>query len=92
MKNINERYTHKELRSIYKDAKYNWYNNCEPMYLATDEENNDDGIYIIKIDGDVKICCHSKGKLRYDDVNIISFDSMLRLYIAILDLLRKEVI
>ena len=62
MKNINERYTHKELRSIYKDAKYNWPNNCEPMYLAVDEENNNDGIYIIKINGNVKICCHSKRK------------------------------
>ena len=44
MKNINERYTHKELRSIYKDAKYNWPNNCEPMSLAVDEEKNNSNV------------------------------------------------
>ena len=49
---MNEKYTRKELRSIYKDAKYNWSKNPEPMDLA---DNGNKIIYIAKTDGDIKL-------------------------------------
>lgn len=83
---IKEYYTRKELRSIYKDAKYNWSKNISiPLDLASNENNT---IYLGKVNGDIKLYLNSNGELKYTDVVIHSFNQFIKFYEALIKLFR----
>ena len=82
---MNEKYTRKELRSIYKDAKYNWSKNPEPMDLA---DNVDKIIYIAKIDGDIILYLKDGDQIEYDEVIIHSFNEFIKFYEALVNLIK----
>lgn len=85
---VKEKYSEKELRSIYKDAKYNWSKNCEPLLLATNSEVNHE-ISLWKTYGELHIIYNNDGELKYSDVNIESFHQFSTFYRILVDLLDK---
>ena len=82
---FNEKYTRKELRSIYKDAKYNWSSDLGSLDLAS----NDNKIIIIsKTKGDIKLYLKDGNQIKYDGVIIHSFNEFIKFYEALVNLIK----
>jgi hypothetical protein len=86
---VKEKYSRKELRSIYKDAKYNWSNNITtPLDIASNNKNHI--IYVSKIDGEIRLYLDMNGETKYTDVKIGSFAEFIKFYDALIILLRQK--
>lgn len=85
---IKENYTEKELRSIYKDAKYNWSKNCEPLELASNDLD-ESRISLFKFDGDLHIVHQTKETTKYENVVIKSFDQFMKFYKALITMINN---
>lgn len=85
---IKENYTEKELRSIYKDAKYNWSKNAEPLELARNDDMNH-RVLIWKFDDQIHIVYDEDEHIKFTGITIISFKQCIKMYNALVKLLKE---